>query len=81
MIPCVPDHWHHPYLGCVAQISVGIDQGQTCPSIRFVSGWVKSMFLMDGSVEWDFGWAGLYWLLILAEERLINEVKSTQCYV
>jgi hypothetical protein len=62
--------------------SVGIDQGQTCLSIRFVSGWVKSMFLTDGSVEWDFRWAGLYRLLIiLAGERLANEVKSTQCYV
>jgi len=34
-------------------ISVGIDLGQTCPSIKFISGRVKSMFLMDGSVEWD----------------------------
>jgi len=39
------------------------------------------MFLTDRSVEWDFGWARLYQLLILAGERLTNEVKSTQCYV
>jgi hypothetical protein len=36
------------------------------------------MFLTDGSVEWDFRWARLYRLLILAGERLVNEVK---CYV
>jgi hypothetical protein len=57
----------------VATGSVGIDPGQTCLSIRFISGQVKSMFLTDRSVEWDFGWARLYQLLV-------NKVKSAQCY-
>ncbi len=39
----------------ISDISVGIDPGQTRPSIRFVSGRVKSLLLTDGSVEWDFG--------------------------
>jgi len=36
-------------------ISVGIDLGQTHPSIRFISGWAKSMFLTDGSVDSGVG--------------------------
>jgi hypothetical protein len=53
----------------VGGISVGIDPGQTRPSIRSVSGRVKSMFLTDGSVEWEFRRAGLYRLLASELER------------
>ena len=70
----------HSQTEAKAGISVGIDPNQTRPSIRFVSGQVKSMFLTNGSVEWDFGRAGRYRLLVLAvgsrtRDATIKDVK------
>jgi hypothetical protein len=52
-----------------SQARTSLDLGQICLSISSVSGRVKLMFLMDGSVEWEFRWARLY-------QSLANGLKS-----